>query len=126
SMNYREDEKSKEYLLDRNHLNIGDSIKIVENELETVASFANLGTFDFTEITIVNEDNQIMPDKTLGYIRLKSKAITKGYYNDPEATQKVISKEGWLNTGDVGFIENNDLVITGRAKEMIIINGKNY
>lgn len=126
SMNYKNDPESLEYLLDRSYLNVGDQVKINKSNSEDVGAFANLGTFTFTEINIVNDSDEVLPDRTLGYIRLKSKAITKGYYNDPEISEKVISSDGWLNTGDIGFIDNKDLVITGRAKEMIIINGQNY
>ncbi|GAA4115508.1 surfactin non-ribosomal peptide synthetase SrfAB [Aquimarina addita] len=126
SMNYKEDEKSKEYFVNRNTLHIGNEVTIAEKKSGEVISFANLGTHGFTQITIVNEDNQVVPDRTLGYIKLKSKAVTKSYYNDPEISQEIISSDGWLNTGDIGFLDNNDLVMTGRAKEMIIINGQNY
>lgn len=126
SMNYKDDPESLEYLLDRSQLNVGDQVKISKSNSEDVGAFANLGTFTFTEITIVNDNDEVLPDKTLGYIRLRSRAITKGYYNDLEISDQVISSDGWLNTGDIGFIDNQDLVITGRAKEMIIINGQNY
>src|SRR5690606_33766362 len=120
SICHNKEEQSLEYLLDRGKLNVGDEVKIVKKKSDTVASFANLGTFEATEINIVNENDEILPDKKLGYIKLKSKAVTKGYYNDPVNTKKYISNDGWLNTGDIGFIDNKELVVTGRAKEMII------
>lgn len=126
SMNYKNDNESFEYLLDRTKLNVGDSVEIVKAKSDDTGAFANLGTFNFTEITIVDHNDEVLPDRTLGFIRLKSKAITKAYYNDPEISKSLISSDGWLNTGDIGFLDNNDLVITGRAKEMIIINGQNY
>ncbi|WP_431165610.1 non-ribosomal peptide synthetase [Tenacibaculum halocynthiae] len=126
SMNHNEEEESKEYFLNRGKLNVGDEIVISENKTEITASYANLGTFNYTEITIVDKDNNILPDKSLGFVRLRSKAITRGYYNDSASTKKSISEEGWLNTGDIGFLDNKKLVLTGRAKEMILINGQNY
>ena len=48
-----------------------------------------------------------------------------GYLNDPEATAAVLSEDGWLNTGDLGYQIEGNIVITGRAKDLIIINGKN-
>jgi fatty-acyl-CoA synthase len=48
-----------------------------------------------------------------------------GYLGDPAATAEVLSGDGWLNTGDIGYLVNETLVITGREKDMIIINGRN-
>ncbi|NMA52075.1 MAG: AMP-binding protein, partial [Peptococcaceae bacterium] len=52
--------------------------------------------------------------------------VMKGYYKMPEATTKTVDSEGWLHTGDAGFLdENGNLVITCRLKEMIIRGGEN-
>ena len=50
----------------------------------------------------------------------------KEYYKDDKATEEAFTEDGWLNTGDIGFLYDNNLVVTGRNKDMIIINGKNY
>jgi iturin family lipopeptide synthetase A len=49
-----------------------------------------------------------------------------GYYNGRNACESTIPKDGWLNTGVLGFMENGRLVVTGRAKDVIIVNGQNY
>jgi fatty-acyl-CoA synthase len=48
-----------------------------------------------------------------------------GYFGDPESTAEILSPEGWLNTGDIGYMDQGTVVITGREKDMIIINGRN-
>lgn len=48
-----------------------------------------------------------------------------GYFGDPESTQAALSEDGWLNTGDVGYCVDGSIVITGRKKDVIIINGRN-
>ena len=48
-----------------------------------------------------------------------------GYLGDIDATREVLSKDGWLNTGDIGYQIQGDIVITGRKKDLIIINGRN-
>jgi fatty-acyl-CoA synthase len=48
-----------------------------------------------------------------------------GYFGDPEATQQVLSPDGWLDTGDLGYRIGDSFVITGREKDLIIINGRN-
>ena len=48
-----------------------------------------------------------------------------GYFGEPELTREVLSSDGWLNTGDIAYYVNEDIVITGREKDMIILNGRN-
>jgi fatty-acyl-CoA synthase len=51
--------------------------------------------------------------------------MMKGYYNNPEATRTTI-KNGWLHTGDLGFLVDNELFVCGRIKDLIIVAGRNY
>ncbi len=61
-----------------------------------------------------------------GEIVVKSPSVMKGYYKDPEATAEVLTEDGWLHTGDLGYVENNRVFITGRKKNLIILsNGEN-
>lgn len=117
---------TRECMLNRHKLKVGDKVEFVEANSPDAVSFANLGLYTHTEIKITDKDMQSLPENSLGLIHLRSKAITSGFYNDPETTRKTISEDGWLNTGDLGFIHNQHLIITGRDKEMILINGQNY
>jgi fatty-acyl-CoA synthase len=49
----------------------------------------------------------------------------RGYFNDDEATQEALSEDGWIDTGDLAYRNANSIIITGRAKDLIIINGRN-
>ncbi len=64
-------------------------------------------------------------EKQVGEVVIKSPSLMSGYHRNPEATAEVL-RDGWLHTGDLGFIQNGRLFITGRAKEMIIKRGRNY
>ncbi|MDO5734678.1 MAG: AMP-binding protein [Eubacteriales bacterium] len=62
----------------------------------------------------------------IGQVVVKSDSIMLGYYRDPEATAKVIDADGWLHTGDLGYLKDECLFLSGRAKSMIVLeNGKN-
>jgi len=81
-----------------------------------------------TEVKIVNPDTrQPLPVGERGLVLLKGPQIMQGYYQNPEATKKAIDAEGWFDSGDLGWVTpENDLVLTGRAKDTIVLtNGEN-
>jgi acyl-CoA synthetase (AMP-forming)/AMP-acid ligase II len=68
----------------------------------------------------------LLPAGMEGEICVKSPGVMKGYYNNPEATAKVLSADGWLRTGDLGFVDKAGyMFITGRLKDIIILGGEN-
>ncbi len=78
----------------------------------------------FTEIKIVNDDKKkILEFREVGKILVKGPQVMKGYLNNELATKDVLSKDGWFDTGDLGFlIPNGSLFITGRAKDTIVLS----
>ncbi|MBD2598633.1 long-chain fatty acid--CoA ligase [Nostoc spongiaeforme FACHB-130] len=81
-----------------------------------------------TEVKIVDpETRQPLPKGKRGLVLLRGPQIMQGYYQNPEATAKVIDAEGWFDSGDLGWVTpENDLVLTGRAKDTIVLtNGEN-
>lgn len=67
-----------------------------------------------------------VPIGTQGELCTKGYHVMKGYYNNPEATEQAIDKEGWLHTGDLAIMDENGYCkITGRLKDMIIRGGEN-
>lgn len=77
------------------------------------------------EMKIVDpETGASLPRNQPGEICIRGNQIMKGYLNDPEATARTIDKEGWLHTGDVGYIDDdNELFIVDRLKELIKYKG---
>jgi long-chain acyl-CoA synthetase len=81
-----------------------------------------------TEIKIVDvETRESVSIGQKGLVLIRGPQVMQGYYRDPEATAKAIDPEGWFNSGDLGMLTpNNDLTITGRAKDTIVLsNGEN-
>jgi fatty-acyl-CoA synthase len=82
-------------------------------------------TFKNHEIQILDENGQLLPEGSVGEIVFRGPSVTPGYFQNPEASSQLL-KGGWLHTGDLGFILNGDLYISGRQKDLVIINGRNY
>ncbi|MCE2720736.1 MAG: AMP-dependent synthetase/ligase [Dolichospermum sp.] len=81
-----------------------------------------------TKVKIVNpETRQPLPAGERGLVLLKGPQIMQGYYQNPQATNKAIDPQGWFDSGDLGWVTpQNDLVLTGRAKDTIVLsNGEN-
>jgi fatty-acyl-CoA synthase len=76
-------------------------------------------------IEIRSEDNEPLPDRRIGWVCISGPSLMRGYYDDPDATSAMFTSDGWLNTGDMGYLVDGELVITGRSKDLIICNGRN-
>ncbi|KDP36411.1 hypothetical protein JCGZ_08680 [Jatropha curcas] len=78
-----------------------------------------------SEMKIIDLDTgKPLPRNQAGEICIRGNQIMKGYLNDPEATERIIDKDGWLHTGDVGYIDDDDeLFIVDRLKELIKYKG---
>lgn len=77
-------------------------------------------------LRIVNQDQEIVPEGEIGLLQVQGATVTAGYYRQSELNQSLFSGDGWLNTGDLGFLQSGQLTITGRQKDVIIVNGVNY
>ena len=75
-------------------------------------------------VMVVDENNQPLPEREVGHILVSGPSVMSGYYGDDEATDQVV-QNGWLWTGDLGYFADNQLYVTGRAKDLIIIRGRN-
>jgi fatty-acyl-CoA synthase len=92
---------------------------------DSVRSFALLGRpLDGLEAEIVDETGARLGDRQVGEIRLRGEAVTPGYLTmeGPVPTQDA---DGWLNTGDLGYLVDGQIVICGRRKDVIIMGGRN-
>jgi fatty-acyl-CoA synthase len=77
-----------------------------------------------TQIRIVDAERQDLPDRHVGEIALLSDCMLTGYYHREDATSQAM-QDGWYFTGDLGYLADGELYITGRQKDLIIVGGKN-
>ena len=75
-------------------------------------------------LEVRDEAGKALGDREVGRIFVAGPSIMPGYFGEPEATREVLS-EGWLDTGDLGYTLDGEVVVTGRAKDLIIVNGRN-
>lgn len=89
--------------------------------------FADLGSpIPGITLRIVDGADRVLPSGEIGHVQARGEVVFGGYYNNPEANRQAFTEDGWFRTGDLGFLRDGRLALTGRAKEVIIINGVNY
>lgn len=76
-------------------------------------------------LEIRDGQGRILPERQCGTLFVRGPSVMSGYFGDLEATREVLSVDGWLNTGDIAYLVGADVVIVGRSKDVIIINGRN-
>jgi len=77
------------------------------------------------QLEVRDDDGGLLPDRAVGRIFVKGPSVMAGYFGEPEASREVLSSDGWLDTGDLGYMLEGEIVVTGRAKDLIIVNGRN-
>ena len=77
------------------------------------------------ELEVRDEAGNPLPERRVGRIFVRGPSLMREYFGDPEATARVLSADGWLDTGDLGFLVDGEIVPTGRAKDLILLNGRN-
>jgi acyl-CoA synthetase (AMP-forming)/AMP-acid ligase II/thioesterase domain-containing protein/NAD(P)-dependent dehydrogenase (short-subunit alcohol dehydrogenase family) len=79
-----------------------------------------------TDIRLVDQNDVPVAQGKVGRLQIRGASITPGYHQNPEANQKSYTADGWFITGDLGVMKDGQLAITGREKDIIIINGVNF
>ncbi len=78
-----------------------------------------------TELSIRDEHGRELGERRQGQLFFRSGSSLREYYRNPEATREIKSEDGWVNTGDLAYLAEGELYITGRAKDLIIKAGRN-
>jgi acyl-CoA synthetase (AMP-forming)/AMP-acid ligase II len=117
----------REVFATRASLNIGSTVEIVPNGAENSASFVALGQpIAACRVRVCGDGGQVLAEHQVGHVQIRGESVCGGYYKQPTDDLMFFTADGWLNTGDLGFFDQGELVISGRAKDMLCINGVNY
>ncbi len=78
------------------------------------------------EVGIFDDDDRRLGERQIGEIRFRGPSVAAGYFRNPDQTHLVFGSDGWLRTGDLGYVADGQLYISGRKKDILIIHGRNY
>jgi acyl-CoA synthetase (AMP-forming)/AMP-acid ligase II/acyl carrier protein len=114
-------------IFNRHRLGAGKRVEAVAaNDRNAVVFMAVGSAIPCCRIRIADDDDRALPDGQVGHIQISGENVTQGYYENPEANAVALTADGRLRTGDLGVVQEGELYITGRAKEIILVNGQNY
>ena len=104
----------------------GEGVARPVNEASNCARIVSCGApVRETSVRIVDDHGELVPDSCIGEISIAGSSVMREYFNDPVATADTLHGE-WLMTGDLGYMKDQQLFVTGRKKELIIFGGRNY
>ncbi|RJE90836.1 amino acid adenylation domain-containing protein [Paenibacillus sp. 1011MAR3C5] len=112
--------------LERKSLALGEPVRLSEPDDHAAIEIVELGSpVQECEVRICKESGEPSEAGNVGLIHIRGRNVTPGYYKRPDVNEQIITPEGWLNTGDLGFMLNGRLYVTGRMKDVIFVNGQN-
>lgn len=77
------------------------------------------------DLEIRGADGAVLAEREVGRIMIRGPSMMQGYFGNREETERVLSADGWLDTGDLGYRLGASLIVTGRSKDLILVNGRN-
>lgn len=115
--------------LDRSAMQTGQPVRTTLANARDGVEFLKLGLpVPHCEVRVVDVGVSLAPlaEGVIGQVQIRGENVSAGYYRDIAATDRSYTTDGWFDTGDLGLTMDGQLVVTGRAKDLIIVNGQNY
>jgi acyl-CoA synthetase (AMP-forming)/AMP-acid ligase II/acyl carrier protein len=112
--------------LDRHHLTVGEVAQDSTGAKDAVNLVSVGRALPFCQVRVSSDEGQELPEGRVGHILITGDNVTQGYFEDAAGNAATFTPDGWLRTGDLGVIRQGELFITGRAKEILFVNGQNY
>jgi acyl-CoA synthetase (AMP-forming)/AMP-acid ligase II/acyl carrier protein len=113
--------------LNRHRLGVGSPVELVEKGSRDAVQLVCEGrAIPYCEVRIADDEDRQLPEGRIGNLHMRGDNVTRGYFENPEANAVAFTADGWLRTGDLALMHQGDLYVSGRAKEIIFVNGQNY
>jgi acyl-CoA synthetase (AMP-forming)/AMP-acid ligase II/acyl carrier protein len=113
--------------LNRHRMTVGTQAELVARTAADAVALVSVGrAIPYCRLRVTGVDDVPLPEGQIGHIHIGGQNVTQGYYENPAANAEALTADGWLRTGDLGLIHEGELYISGRAKEIIFVNGQNY
>jgi acyl-CoA synthetase (AMP-forming)/AMP-acid ligase II/acyl carrier protein len=113
--------------LNRHRMSAGSPVELVPASDRHAVKLVSEGkAIPYCRVRIADDEDRELPEDRIGHVHMTGDNVTRGYYEDPEANAAAFTADGWLRTGDLGLVHAGELYISGRAKEIIFVNGQNY
>ncbi|MGB8326009.1 MAG: non-ribosomal peptide synthetase [Steroidobacteraceae bacterium] len=113
--------------VDRHQLSVGQAPRPLPRADRDAAEFVAVGRpIPSCQLRIAGDDDRELPLGRVGHIQISGANVTHGYFENAQANAAGITADGWVRTGDLGVLHAGELYITGRAKEILFVNGQNY
>jgi acyl-CoA synthetase (AMP-forming)/AMP-acid ligase II/acyl carrier protein len=113
--------------LNRHRLGVGSPVEPVDARSRDAVQLVSEGrAIPYCSVRIVDEEDRPLPPDRIGHLQMRGDNVTRGYFENPEANAAAFTADGWLRTGDLALVHEDELYVSGRAKEIIFVNGQNY
>ena len=113
--------------LNRHSLNVGSPVEpVAKTDKDAVELICEGKVIPYCQIRVTDDEDRPLPEDRIGNVQMTGENVTRGYYEDSEANAAAFTADGWLRTGDLGLFHDGQLFVSGRAKEIIFVNGQNY
>jgi acyl-CoA synthetase (AMP-forming)/AMP-acid ligase II/acyl carrier protein len=113
--------------LNRHRMTVGTQPQLLARNAADAVTLVSVGrAIPYCRLRVTGEDDVARPEGQIGHIHIAGANVTQGYFENAQANAEALTADGWLRTGDLGLIHEGALYISGRAKEIIFVNGQNY
>ena len=113
--------------LNRHRLGVGSPVELIDKGSRDAVQLISEGrAIPCCNVRITDDEDRPLPEGQIGNLQMSGDNVTRGYFESPEVNAATFTADGWLRTGDLALIHQGDLYVSGRAKEIIFVNGQNY
>jgi len=104
-----------------------DEHRVEADESEGALAFVSNGApVEGTEVSVIDERGRAMREGNVGELAIRGEYLFSGYFRREDLTREAVTADGWYKTGDLGFVRDSKVYVTGRKKDLIIVQGRNF